>query len=91
MPRHTTPLDREILTHFYCCPGPFPRSSVGITNQIRLFLRLGLLRIDTAAPHGSAVVANRPALEAYMEALGAVPLPVKTEVWAVPNGELDEG
>ena len=78
MNKHTTPLDREILTHYYTTPGPFPRDSPHISDQTQYFLDLELLTKDSDGD----VVSNDAALQVYMDALGAVPLPVKK--WVQP-------
>jgi hypothetical protein len=76
---HTTPLEREILTHYWCYADPHPHEFKRDTLQhtiIERYIRLGLLKRE-----GGVVHPNRPALEPYMEALSAVPLP--TQKWIV--------
>jgi hypothetical protein len=75
----TTPLEREILTHYYVRPGEFPRSSEFIEDLHRKFFKAGLLEVNNDGDY----VGNREALEVYMEALDAVPLPVRT--WGIPK------
>jgi len=76
----TTPLEREILTHYWMSPGPFPRCHVGAVREaVERFVRLGLLSYDAAANEYRGV---KEALRPYMEALDAVPLPVQQ--WQVP-------
>lgn len=82
----TTPLEREILTHYHCYPGPFRGGSENWTPHIfglvEGFVARGLLEQVADGRH-LKIVPNRLALEAYMEALAKVPLPVQQ--WVVPN------
>lgn len=74
----TTPLEREILTHFYVCGAPYDiKGSQLRLNIINRFVAAGLLIRN---PDG-VVVGNDLALRAYMDALAAVPLP--TQKWVV--------
>lgn len=93
---HTTPLDREILTHFYVSGEPFPRSSPHINQRIADFVQRGLLIVEPpevttiqglrfSSARVPAVHANMEALKPYMNALGEVPLPVQSTVWTVPR------
>ena len=76
----TTPLEREILTHYWTSPTPFPRCHVdAVREAIERFVRLGLLSYDAPANEYRGV---KEALRPYMEALEAVPLPVLR--WEVP-------
>ena len=76
----TTPLEREILTHYWTSPAPFPRCHVdAVREAIERFVRLGLLSYDAAANEYRGI---KEALRPYMEALDAVPLPVQR--WEVP-------
>ncbi|HYK50908.1 MAG TPA: hypothetical protein VEU94_14365 [Terriglobales bacterium] len=76
----TTPLEREILTHYWTSPAPFPRCHVdAVREAIERFVGLGLLSYDAAANEYRGV---KDALRPYMEALDAVPLPVQR--WVVP-------
>ena len=81
MKMHTTPLDREILTHIYVSGTPFPRDSQGIRTRIKHFAHLGLLTIDV----DGLIIPNFDALKVYMDALGAVPLPVPASSWVIPR------
>ena len=77
----TTPLEREILTHYWTSPAPFPRCHVdAVREAIERFVGLGLLSYDATANQYRGV---KEALRPYMEALDAVPLPVQR--WAVPG------
>lgn len=80
----TTPLMREILTHYYVYGDNFPRESAAISALCARFAELGLLRRLPLIPVEliQRYEANRDALQPYMEALGAIPLPVCS--WAVP-------
>lgn len=74
----TTPLEREILAHYYCSDAPYTcRSDVHI-RAVDAFVKLGLLISDE-----QGVRANRYALEPYMRALDNVPLPVQR--WVVSD------
>jgi hypothetical protein len=77
MTEHTTPYEREILTHHYTSWSPFPRDTELYREYVEKFARMGLLRVD-----GGKVEANKEALRTYMDALAAVPLPVQK--WVVP-------
>lgn len=80
---YTTPLDREILTHYYVSPEPFPRSGGSNSETVQRFIRLGLLvELPQANKYGSTIEANREAIRVYMDALGRVPLPVQR--WVIP-------
>jgi hypothetical protein len=83
----TTPLEREILTHYWAYPGEFRGGrqnwSVGIREIVERFIRLGLLEEKFVSGEGTGIFANQPALAAYMEALAKVPLPVQQ--WVVPE------
>jgi len=79
----TTPCDREILTHYYVCPLPFPRETDDLAERVAEFVRLGLLRVRSEPNvYGSNIEANHDALRVYMDALGKVPLPVQQ--WVIP-------
>ena len=76
----TTPLEREILTHYYCsAPGVPFRSRLPLILEIEeKFIKLGLLQ------HGiGCVKGNEEALRVYHDALASVPLPVQQ--WNVPE------
>jgi hypothetical protein len=77
----TTPLEREILTHYWTSPTPFPRCHVdAVREALERFVRLGLLSYDAVTKEYHGV---KEALRPYMEALDAVPLPVQR--WDVPS------
>ena len=83
----TTPLEREILTHYATSEGPYRGGPANWTEtHVRLvqrFVELGLLIADPAAEGRAHVRPNAEALRAYMAALAAVPLPVRR--WVVPT------
>lgn len=87
---HTTPLEREILQHYWCYPTQWKGGSSywapAAIRAIRRFVELGLL-VPTS---GVDVEANPDALRRYMDALAAVPLPVKVTQWIIPD-KGDEG
>lgn len=91
MIEHTTPLDREILTHYWVSPEPFLKGSENWTQThhdiVNKFLGLGLLRHEDDGTGFHRIRANPEALKPYMDALAAVPLPVKK--WLIPaaNGD----
>lgn len=76
----TTPLEREILTHYWVSTGEFPRRG-HLTQEIEeRFIRRGLLRRH---PLSKKVESVEAAMRVYMEALAAVPLPVQS--WSIPR------
>jgi len=87
--RHTTPFEREILTHYFTTSESMfragdrdARSNLLLHKIEQRFTRKGLLRYDINVDEIRGVP---EALEVYMAALAAVPLPVKTEKWEVPS------
>jgi len=87
--RHTTPFEREILTHYFTTSESMfragdrdARSNLLLHKIEQRFTRKGLLRYDSNADEIRGVP---EALEVYMAALAAVPLPVKTEKWEMPS------
>ncbi len=78
----TTPLEREILTHYYVMAEPYQGGSENwnpcVSGIVNVFIRMGLLiRCD------GRLRANEPALRVYMDTLAAVPLPVQR--WVIPE------
>ena len=85
-----TPLEIEILLHYYCTPGDFEPERLdapGVKAAIDRFIWAGLLvdQRDSVPPGESLYTANREALNVYIEALKAVPLP--TRQWVVLKKE----
>jgi len=82
----TTPLEREILTHFATTAGPYRGGSENWTEThaqiVRRFIDLGLLISCTDADGLPRIRPNEEALRVYLAALAAVPLPVQR--WVVP-------
>jgi hypothetical protein len=82
----TTPLEREILTHYATTAGPYRGGSENWTEThveiVRRFIDLGLLMSFKGEDGRQHVAQNEPALRLYMAALAAVPLPVQR--WVVP-------
>jgi hypothetical protein len=82
----TTPLEREILTHYATTPGPYLGGSENWAEVhakiVQHFIELRLLISHQGADGRSHLRANEEALRAYMDALAAVPLPVQR--WMVP-------
>lgn len=85
----TTPLEREILTHYWSTPGPYLGGSENWKAThgllVQKFVDLGLLvRYDgeDGFPH---IRGNQDALRLYMEALSMVPLPVQR--WIIPDNQ----
>lgn len=83
----TSPLEREILTHYYCYEGSYKGGSENWSSPVReaveRFIKLGLLIHMRSDAGYSTLSANRDALEPYMDALGTVPLPEQR--WVVPH------
>lgn len=75
----TTPYEREVLTHHYTCSEPFPCQTILYSQTVERFVELGLL---VRAEGVDRPLANCDAMEPYMAALAAVPLPVQR--WIVP-------
>lgn len=84
----TSPLEREILQHYYCLVGPYgggeEKWSPSVRSAVDRFLNLGLLIqcLSDVPGGGSYIKANDQALKPYMEALSNVPLPVQK--WVIP-------
>lgn len=73
----TTPYEREILTHFYTTLAPFPREDAPLFLEVvEKFIDCGLLYRENGE-----IVGSGDALGVYMDALSAVPLPVKITEW----------
>lgn len=82
---HTTPLEREILAHYAVYGGPYLGGDQNWREVhhsiINTFTHLGLLYYDVV--DGDPVLkGNRAALDVYMAALAAVPLPSLR--WSIP-------
>lgn len=77
-----TPLEIEILLHYYYTGGEdFPRRNAPAAQEaIARFLNLGLLEV-ASHPTGAQYHATK-GVEVYVEALMAVPLPVRK--WLIP-------
>lgn len=74
----TTPLEREILTHFHVCSAPYDTQGSSLRQDIiERFIAEGLL----VRGAGGKVVGNDSALGVYMDALAAIPLP--TQQWVI--------
>lgn len=76
----TTPLEREILTHYWVSMHEFPRRTPLIEVIEEGFIKLGLLRRH---PVSNKIEGVDAALRVYVDALAAVPLPV--QIWSVPR------
>lgn len=83
----TTPLEREILTHYATKEGPYLGGSENWSEThveiVRRFIDLGLLISYKGADGLQRIRQNEEALRAYMAALAAVPLPVQR--WVVAS------
>ena len=88
----TTPLEREILTHYATTAGPYRGGSDNWTEThvqiVRRFVDLGLLVSYKDADGVPRIRQNEDALRPYMAALAAVPLPVQR--WVVPSTPNDD-
>ena len=82
----TTPLEREILTHYATTSGPYRGGADNWTPThheiVQRFVDLGLLIRHHGADGLQRIRANDEALRVYLAALAAVPLPVQR--WVVP-------
>lgn len=84
---HTSPLEREILTHYYTSPEPYKGGSEHWgklhSEIVDKFVKLGLLeRRPNPATGLLKVYGNDAALHVYMRALAAVRLP--EQHWVIP-------
>lgn len=78
----TTPLEREILSHYYCKADPYRACSPDAHDRVvHRMLSKGLLREIPKNEFGSRW-GPTPGLHAYMEALAALPFPVQK--WVMP-------
>ncbi len=82
----TSPLERSILTHYFCHPFPWKNGSEHWTHLecqiVDKFIEAGLL-LDGKRDGHPCVLPNTTALEIYMEALSQVPLPKL--IWVIPK------
>jgi len=83
---HTTPLERDILTHYCTLIGPYMGGSEYWKpvhcEAVQRFIELDLLvSVEDEQTGVKCIRANYEALRPYMAALAAVPLP--TRVWTV--------
>lgn len=81
-----TPFEIEILLYYYySAEDNCPKKNAPIfKSTIDRFVNLGLiLAVPNQHPMSYTYSANREALQVYVDALGAVPLPVKQ--WMIPN------
>ena len=79
-----SPLQVEILLHYWWSPSDFELHSEGSAAQKEFceeLVRLGILSRVTGGTN--FYTANKEALKPYVEAVLAVPLPV--QVWVVPE------
>jgi hypothetical protein len=84
----TSPLEREILTHYWVSPtdfrGNWQEWGCVVRGIIDRFVDLGILeRVLTPDEGAPTIRGNAAALRPYMDALANVPLPV--QIWAVPE------
>jgi len=82
MKEHTTPAEREILTHYWTTPGPFRDGFENWSEEhceiVKRFLKLGLLEERSPGTAAAHLVVSE-------DALAAVPLPVRQ--WVIPKEE----
>lgn len=86
--RGTTPLEREILTHYWSRTdeyrGNWQEWGCVVRTTIERFVEMGLLeRVANPDLGARTIQGNADALRPYMDALANVPLPVRT--WLVPQ------
>lgn len=83
----SSPLEISIAIHYWCFPGPYKNGSENWTELeskiVQDMLDHGLLERDCGKLSG-----NTPALRVFMEALQAVPWPVR--VWQIPTGSVPQ-
>ena len=82
----TTPLEREILTHYWTTQGPPFRGGPATWSDSVGGVMDGLIALGVLVREADGTVrGNEAALKVYMEALAAVPLPVQK--WVIEDGE----
>lgn len=81
--RHTTPFEREVLTHHFCSTASFPRQTKLYYETVDKFVAMGLLEWVAREESGSVRIRATEGARIYMVALAAVPLPVR--VWKKPR------
>jgi len=75
----TTPLERQILTHYWLYDKQYDGPDSCVAKKfIRVMVARGILREG----RDGIIYGNRDALEPYMKALEAIPLPINE--WYVP-------
>ncbi len=84
--QHTTALVREIIAHYWCYSGAFrgdeKKWSPAVQQCVEALIRKGMLAKDA---EGVIYAASAPC-EMYMDALAAVPLPVRSQPeWSMPS------
>ena len=81
-----SPLEIEILIHYYCSPTEYRDGDLGapaVRDAMREFVTLGLINVlPEPNEHGARYRGNSDALKPYVEALCAIPLPVQR--WVLP-------
>jgi hypothetical protein len=81
----STPFERDILTHHWVSPAPFPREAAPLYAQlVEVFIKRGLLRrLPEPNSYGCMVDGQTEAMLVYQAALMAVPYPVQE--WRIPT------
>lgn len=78
-----TPLKISILIHYYCSPTDIDNvDSPAVQEAINEFIKLSLMFHSATHLTNQKYEANREAVKVYIEALEAVPLPVRG--WSIP-------
>lgn len=84
-----TPLQIVMMLHYYAIAEPYAMrqpehaTSPAVKEQRMALLHSDMLELDNS-PSGYAVT---PRGLAYIEALLEVPLPIKKEIWVIPDKE----
>jgi hypothetical protein len=82
----STPFEREILTHYWTSPGPFPRPTQLYHEIVDRFVKMGLLvALKSPNQYGSLISGQTDPMCVYQEALAAVRYPIPIQEWRIPT------
>lgn len=82
----TSPLAIEIALYYWTHPGDYRAgdfSASAVQQTIDDFVEAGLLTTERSDHHWDARFYTTDGMEAYIEALRSVPLPI--QIWVIPN------